>query len=841
MQLVNLYIEQSRSQSTSKEETVDTNIAIKRELFNKSHLIQTVVPDAQIWDIDMSLCTAEDLPTIINIVNSPKVIFGWIKGSKITVFTTKDTNAPRWNKLLKALNVDVKVGPLSAKRLARLFSDRDITVILDGTTVTVTKPAGDEFTNDKSLFPDKDDKDALLDGTGSISYSFACQLLEMCGRNASELEGVEALSWSAATIDGMQKALLYITPDDQMVFPDAHIVLSDANIKAQLKATNTDMLVAFDLFRPYSDPKTNIQTDIMLREILGNQDLDVLLLSDTLAQGKRDITTGEARRLMKDWSKKSLDSKLDSSNKVNEDFANLADMAEDINARGDDYRHSPSIISMMGTGLVNQWYNLKGNWPKYPLPCAWSRPIISESASYLIGDGVDVERGEIRSIRHGDVWVVNDEDYIEFFRFNAGGADLDDHFMLIFRTIGDVRKVIVGRIPMGWREFSVFTFHEGDPFPTYTSMSGKVTSFPAISGSVPKTAFELVRDGEMRITGMGNFDEVLYPEVYGPRIITSVVTEMLSGELGHVGAIINAIMVTAATKPELLSEIVAVMEEIIDAFTKGGGTQVRKVLSTYGESLLEMLDVTDVNIDTKFLGKGGRVGPKNFKHAKKINGIYWRRDEANKRIRASVRKEIHEFGQVYNRLGNPLLNKMLDAFNMKYWDVQNTAQPIFVEVRRAQSAFNGHIAQMTKANMDRARMIANEERKPLVMINIDPDQWTTIYNTHLERLNKIANNDPEMLKLVVMINWMVCMVVRTSKGEITDRSIMNKVMWPVWIQAMVQYGFLMDLDAVVHGAKQEHWNQTATITCTNCGVTGVAGTKARINYMMHGQLCKACR
>lgn len=841
MQLVNLYIEQSRSQSTSKEETVDTNIMIKRELFNKGHLIQTIVPDAEIWDVDLNLCTSDDLPKILDLLGSVNTIFGWQKGSKITVFRSQDTNAPRWNHLLKAMHLDVKVGPLSAKRLARLLSDRDIVIKLPKEKVNIVKVNGNEFAREKDLFTDQDDIDALLDGTASISYSFVLEMLEAAGLDASVLKGVEALSFSAATRGGMLKILGYITPDEDMAIADASIILNDANIKSQLWATDDMVSIAFDLFRPYSDPKTNIQTDIMLREILGNQDLDIKLLSDTLGTGKKAIMDGNARRIMEDWSKKSLENKLESSNKVNEDFANLADMAEDFNARGGDYRWSPSLITMMGTGLVNQWYNLKGNWPKYPLPCAWSRPIISESASFLIGDGVDVERGEIRAIRHGDIWVVNDQDYIEFFRFNAGGADLDDHFMLIFRLIDGVNSVIVGRIPMGWREFSVFTFHEGDPFPTYTSVSGKVTSFPAISGVVPKTAFELVRDGEMRITGMGNFDEVLYPEVYGPQIISSVVTEMLSGELGHVGAIINAIMVAAATKPELLSEIVAVMEEIIDSFTKGGGAQVRMVLTEYGESLLEMLDTNGVQIDTKFLGKGGRVGPKKFERATKVNGIYWRRDEANKKIRNMVRTEIDKFGQDYNKQGNELLNKLLDAFNMKYWDVQNTAQPIFVKVRQAQSAFNGHITEMTKANMERARMIAEMERKPVQRINISPEQWTTIYNTHLERLNKIADNDPEMLKLVVMINWMVCLVVRTSKDTITDRSIMNKVMWPVWIQAMVEYGFLMDLDAMVHGAKTEHWNQTATLTCTRCGVTGVAGTKARISFKMHNSCCKACR
>lgn len=816
---------------------MDTNIMIKRELFNKSHLIQTVVPDAEIWDIDMELCTAEDLPEILDLIKDPKTIFGWQKGSKITLFRSEDVNAPHYNKLLKALHIDVKVGPLSAKRLARHLSDRDVVVKLHKDEVNIHEvdaaPRYKSFT--------KEEIKALLDGTGSISYDFAVKLLQRAGKDESDLKGVEALSLSAATRGGMLKVLLHVTETKKMAILGADICLNDENIKSQLWATDDMVSIVFDLFRPYSDPKTNIQTDIMLREILGDQELDVKLLSDTLTTGKLAIMNGEARRVMKDWSKKSLDSKLDSSNKVNEDFANLPDMAEDFNARGGDYRFSPSIITMMGTGLVNQWYNLKGNWPKYPLPCAWSRPIISESASYLIGDGVDVERGEIRSIRHGDVWVVNDQDYIEFFRFNAGGADLDDHFGLVFRTINGVRSVLVYRIPMGWREFSVFTFHEGDPFPTYTSISGKVTSFPTIPGVVPKTAFELVRDGEMRITGMGNFDEVLYPEVYGPEIISSMVTEMLSGELGHVGAIINAIMVTAATRPQNLSEIVAVMEEIIDSFTKGGGAQVRKVLSTYGESLLEMLDVTDVNIDTKFLGKGGRVGPKNFKRATKVNGIYWRRDEANKKIRNMVRKEIDQFGQDFNKQGNELLSKMLDAFNMKYWDVQNTAQPIFVKVRQAQSAFNGHITEMTKANKERARMIAEMERKPVQRINISPEQWTTIYNTHLERLNKIANNDPEMLKLVTMINWMVCLVVRTSKDTITDRSIMNKVLWPIWIQAMVDYGFLMDLSAVVHGAKQEHWNQTATLTCTRCGVTGVAGTKARISFKMHNSCCKACR
>ena len=296
-------------------------------------------------------------------------------------------------------------------------------------------------------------------------------------------------------------------------------------------------------------------------------------------------------------------------------------------------------------------------------------------------------------------------------------------------------------------------------------------------------------------------------------------------------------MVAAATNPSLLNAMPTTMEGIIDSFTQGGGVKVREFLTEYGQSLLEELDVKGVEIDSKFIG--ARVGGKRFRRARTVNGLYWKRDVENKAVRSRFVKEVNEFAQTYNRNGNPLLDKLLTAFGLQYWDVKNTPKKLFVDVRQAQKAFNGHILTMQETNSAAAKAIAENTGKPYEHIRISSEQWDVIFAAHLDRLNKIANNDPEALKVVVLMNWMVCMVVRTRGEVITDRSIINKVMWPIFVQALVEFGFAMDLNKLVAGGNP--WNEVETLTCTSCGVTGSARAAARLRFAFNGGRCKSCR
>jgi hypothetical protein len=813
---------------------------IKRDIYNKMSIIGLVVPGVEIQDIDLATVATEDMAELNAKLTADTTVFSFVKGSGVTLFVAPDATVPlpRYKGLLAKMHIKVKVSAKLSKRAARLFSDRDVVAHLSMDSINMEIIPGDEF--NRGTFTDPDDIDALQDGMIAISKSFAKSLIRKAGLKVSILKGAEALSFSMVCPRGFLKALAYIVDDEKMVIPGAHIITCQANIKSEMWTTDGMAWVAFDVFRPYSDPKTNIQTDIMLREILGNQGLDAQFLTDVLAKDKRNIMNGTAVKSLQEWNMPSLERKLGSSNKVtNKDFAALPDMATDMMARGLDYRWFPGLIDMLASGASNQWFNNAGEWAKYPLPCAWSRPIISESGACLIGEEITVNRGDIRSIKHGEVWVVNDEDYIEFFRTNAGGADLDDHFMLIFRRVEGVRKVVVGRIPMGWREFSVFNFVDGDPFPTYTSLNGVFKAFPEIPGSIPKTLHECLRDGDMTITGLGTLTPLTYPAEYDHTVVMNIVNDLCSGELGNVGSIINAIMVAATVNPALLAEVPASMETIIDSFTQGGGSEVRKALTIWSEALICMMDARGNQLDVIFtankaVGRRGRLGNYKVRAATLVRGEYSQRMAANLGLRNSFVKEIKDFGQDYNRKGNPLLLKAMAMFNMRYSaDISNTADPLFVGMRRITKQFNGDVLTYNEIN--------NEGRgQGEAFIPMTQAQWLSVYTNYKNRVSELAGGDARKMELCTIIGWMICMTIPSRKGRISDRALMNSTMWPIFIQALVNFGLAKDLDKVVAG-EQDTIN-TWDVTCKTCGASRtLADVSNYARFISNDCLCKNCK
>jgi hypothetical protein len=813
---------------------------IEREVYNQTSLINKLYPDAKIYDIELSDLTTEDLVHLYVGVDS--AIFGWLKGGKATVWNSPSvTTQVPWTEIMSGLSLKLTVGANIMKRLARLLSPRDVVVKLNAKDVTVEVIAGDEFTRDTDLFPSQDDKEALLDGMISVSPEFVKKMLRMVGRSARDLRRAEALSFTMVTPDGYIKALAYIN-EGQTV----DIVTNMANIKSEISTLNDVVWVAFDIFMPFGNPKTNIQLDIMLDEVIGNPTMDLKYLQDTLAKDYRNIINGDAVKSLEEWNMSQLSDAIESSNKVNEDFANLADAAADFVARGGDYRWSPMLLNRFASAGSNQYYNnskkFSQKWAKFPLPCAWARPVISESGACLIGEEIDVERGTIRAIRHGEVWVVNDQDFIEFFRTNAGGADLDDHFILMFRTINGVKSVVVGRIPMGYREFSVFSFVEGDPFPIYTSVNDKIHQFPVINKPIPKTLTECLRDGEVTITGMGKLAPVTYPEQYQPSIVKDLASELVSGDAGHVGAIINAIMVAKWTKDELLSEMKAGMETIIDTFTKGGSAEARANLSEYGQGLFDAVDTKGTELDYVVTR---RLGNYKIKRATKVKGVLTEREASNVAARAKFVNDLRQFGQDFNANGNPLLTKMLKMFGMSYRDVASTPDPIFTQVRRAQTYFNTLITQYTNTNIERSKDAGLSTRRE--DNKLTSDQWREIYTRHLDTLKGIAgNDDPRKLELVVIINWMVCLTIKANTndfgqgGNLSDMSVMNSIIWPIFIQATVNFGLLKNLDKVVEGGNPfiSSWN----VRCVQCGTKAENLTVQQyIGAINNSRVCKHCR
>lgn len=782
---------------------------IKRDVFNKTSLINVIAPDATIWDVELSDIKTDDIDLLVNnIRQSKKVRFAWVKGDKLTIWSSPDTNASSWNELLKELGITVKVGPKTAKRFARAFSPRDVVVELKSVNLVVVP--GDEFTRDPDLFNDED-KEALLDGTAAFSKSFVHKMMRAAGRKISELRHVEALSASMLFEGGMLKVLAYIVDDEFM--NGADIICGGANIKSDLSSNRIWM--SFDLFRPFGAPKTNAQLDPMVGRMLHNEAIDTAILTDVLTKDLNRIVSGEAAKSLEDWNMGALNTAANST-KVNQDFAALSDMTADMAARGVPYQVFPGMMSMLATAGSNQYWSTKGTgWPIYPLICAWARPIISESAACLIGEETDVERGEIRAIRDGDVWVVNDQDYIEFFRLNTGGSDLDDHFVLCFRMINGVKSVFIVRNPMGWREFQVLKFVEGDPYPVYTKADGTDIEFPVLPGKLTKNLFESIRDGESIIRGLDGFTPVEYPETYGPEALIPTMIELIAGEGGFVGAIINTITLAAGHNPKLLEDVMAEMETIIDTFTQGGATEVRKALMEWSESIFDRLQGSE-NMDMALWLR--RCNGADF-NGTLVKGFFSRRRVLNMSIRKNFVNSVKAYANARASEDHDLIKRLEVIFGVERKNVRITEDPIMSKAAAMELIFRRSIA--TELSAARAA-------------NTEPD-WTRLYTRHAERIMASANGDATLANVMAVASWFAAMSMTTQAGIYSDRSIINTKVWPMFIQGMVDLGLATDLNTM---SNTIGW----TLTCNSCGAERQSyNASVYVQYLWNNKVCRNCR
>jgi hypothetical protein len=312
----------------------------------------------------------------------------------------------------------------------------------------------------------------------------------------------------------------------------------------------------------------------------------------------------------------------------------------------------------------------------------------------------------------------------------------------------------------------------------------------------------------MTISGVGELAPLTYPERYTPDVVMNIVTELVSGETGNVGSIINAIMVAAASNPTLLIILRASMETIIDTFTQGGGAEARVDLMAYGKKLLTDVDRAGTALDYVVTR---RMGNHKVRHAAVVRGFFTQREAVNRQLRGNFVKSVKDFAQEYNRNGNPLVVKLLKMFNLSYAQVATTSGSLFVKVRQAQKDFNYSVWVTNQSNKE----LGAEELED----GITAEQWRILYNQHLNNLRRIAgNDDPRKLELVVLINWLVAMTIRNKGGYLNDQSVMNSVIWPIFIQALVNYGFAMNLDKLINGGNP--WITSWNVTCVTCGKEG---------------------
>ena len=781
-----------------------------RELYGKRSLLELATgAPVQFYDIHLDAIKPEAVDEFCKVVADPATIYSWVKKDHVTVVEC-DGCDKTWQELLDVLHIECTTDPKADKRRARAFSPRDCVIpdYLVGTVIDVGP---------------WDDKQ---DGVMRVKRSWLVNAMLAIGEDPARLRGVKRISLTVITPDGTIKGVAYICDGGKY-----DICTSKINIKPEMYTTDGEIYISFDFQYKYKNPKSNSEADVMLGRMLYTRKQLARAIDDTLGTARDNIFAGTSCNVISDWGLPELNSKAVST-KVNEDFAALPDMARDMAQRGVDEREFPGLISLVATGVSNQFRQIKRKkeWARYPLPCVWNRPVLSETAAALIDCPITVAPGTIRAIRNGDVWVVNDDEWISDMRMNSGGGDFDDDWNMYFRMIPHVKEVIVNhdgtgegpeftevienvksiifaRNPMGWKEFTVLRYVE-DEFvdndsklnPSFTDRKGNVCRWPVLPGRVPTTLTEDIASGAIRFEEMPELETASPYDTYGAANVTDLITELVCGETGNVGMVINAIILAAAVRPSLLAVQVATMEDIVDTFTQGGGTAKRVFLTEWAENLLEQI-ANDPNheIDPKLWAR--RAGRTELGAATMKIGFFSWFEAYNIDRRGKFVEECRVFAQSKAREGGVVIAKMEKMFGA----TRKSAPSITTGVLPVAQFIVKEWRSCMKLRNDIAKAEFEQELRQHPYL--DQDDWKALYEDLNSLIVSAAGPDQMRQEYLMLAVWFMSMSMPTRRGY-SDKCVWNTRMWPLFIQGMVHFGLAKDLER--EAANRNPWRRLGT-------------------------------
>lgn len=455
---------------------------------------------------------------------------------------------------------------------------------------------------------------------------------------------------------------------------------------------------------------------------------------------------------------------------------------------------------------------------RFPIPCAIRCQVVSQSFASMAGTYSDCEwtQGEIRWDKDMEVLIVTDEDWHEMYA-SHGGCDLDDFFVAFYREVDGVRKVIITRSPNDYGEYTMFNYHEGDWYPTYERADGSIMEFPKASmEGWCKRLSEAVRDGEVTYEGMpssrdskarGDGHEYGLHDVW-----VAIATQ------GHnnaaVGTNVNGrALYTASEGVKMLrprAHQLAPMEACIDAPTQGGSAEDVAAVAKEGTDIVEDLLKRGIPLDgwlwrNRFANRFRNVSPAldNNSFLCQADAI---RQRAVRLFRLKVRNEV--------KANPPVISPVLDKLSKRYL----------------------RSAEMVLKN-NRQRMV---RMQPVGEQTLQPGQWDDVYADVRGTLDGFVN--PVDKHDFILALWVVSLRIPTrSTDRISDQVVMNPVIFPDLMDALVFYGLANDVrvennQLVVE--RHEAWK----LTCIECGVIAETDNPVTLQrYYALGSKCKECR
>lgn len=577
-----------------------------------------------------------------SILEESKAVLSYIDDGRLLFSTHKSMD--QWMDPWLDAGIDVNWSPKVTKRLSQLLrtslwraehsglkvliiEDPDKEKILDGgfhvNAVSLrgwmdqTKPAVADKAIEAALdkLEDADYSDEAIEAlTPEVIRFLEDKRSKRWFLQRMKFEKAEAFNFRAICSEGLIKGQAFRTPEETMVdlaeelgwtpvsdVPD--IIVHRANVKPELTKASGPSLIMMDPQLPENFVHTNVQQFLNFPWLFPVSHV-CLWAREELARTRKAIFDGEVVDDIRE---------LAELRETEEDSIMLHHrwMTAEVIGSGHDLRHFPKLAEQFFDAMTKGI--LKGG-DKFTIkvPCAVRWQIISESMAHMKGWNGEVEYGEIRIWKNHGLAIVSDEDWPQVID-NHGGCDQDDHFCLYFRTVEDIKSVIVVRDPSEPYDFSVFRFRDGDWHPESKFLrfdaKGQVVDGEEITHTFPETIIpedirctsEMIKSGKLTVGKLPPASKPKGKWTYTQDDVIEQVGVFYSG--GSAGGYANAMMLYAmlhgGKRPDSL---VCSMEEAIDACTQTSDPAQLALVQKQQDQLIRACFPKDgrVKVDAEF-------------------------------------------------------------------------------------------------------------------------------------------------------------------------------------------------------------------------------------------------
>ncbi len=479
---------------------------------------------------------------------------------------------------------------------------------------------------------------------------------------------------------------------------------------------------------------------------------------------------------------------------------------------------SPWLFEQMAAAIIKPYRDEDQRKLRFPIPCAVRAQVISQSFASMSGADISVEFHEARWVPELESIVVSDDRWNEMYR-SHGGMDLDDFFNGFYRTVGNLRKIILTRSPNDWGEYTMLDYVEGDWYPEFEGYQGNIMIFPQVSDDPalwPARLSEEFAAGKVLYTGMPSENNPApkgEARAYG---VTDVLDLLISNKEAQscVGANVNSRILHSASMRSLRPAQLAPLEACIDAGTQGGSADDTAAVHAEAKQIIEEILRSDAPIDEYiWMSRFADIYQFPFDRAR-LNG----KTDISKshRYRVDVARSFMSMVREYVQL--------------------NLAQVVDPLVHR-----------LGKRLLRPAGMALIDTRYAMVGMqnpgeqNLIPGDWGDVHGPILNTLNdfeKISDRHDFMMGL-----YSACFKVPTaSTRKISDQLVMNPHLFPYLLDAMRFYGMAyyvtINAEGKIDRTKVDEWD----LKCPSCG-NEVHTNDPMVwqGFNVHDGVCKACR